>query len=497
LQYQIRRCPAPCVHDVDRDEYGEQVRTVALFLEGRHDELVRELDVQMSEAAQRLDYERAAIYRDQLRAVERVREEQRVAVVKDTDQDVVGLYRQADQAEAAMLLVRGGRLTSVRTYGLKDVSLPDDELVASFVAEYYGHGSFVPDEVLLPTPIEAMEGLAAVLGDRKGRKVQLKTPRRGPRAKLLRMAMDNAAHAYKEKRRSEQDVQERLGHVMARLQLPSLPRRIECIDVSHLAGQDTVAAVVSLFDGAPDKARYRSFHVSDVPAGDDYAAMYQVLSRRLRRGRDKERNWELPDLLVVDGGKGQLNMALAALADLGVDDLPVASIAKEKEDVRGELLVDRIYRPGRKNPVPVRSTPALSMLALARDEAHRASNALRIKRGKKRSLSSALDEVQGVGPKTRTRLLRRLGSLSAVTEASVDDLVSAGATRRQARSIWQAFHGPEPAASSPADADPHLAEDRAVDNAFDDDAAAEWTEQEAESGDGKRPPGATAVESER
>lgn len=461
LQYQIRRCPGPCVMDVDEQRYGEQVRDVALFLEGRHDELVATLGERMRGAADELDYEQAAVLRDQLRAVERVMQSQRVTSVSDVDQDVVGLYRQADQAEVAVLQVRGGRLIGVRTFALKDVSLPDDELVASFVVEWFDRAP-VPDEVLLPLPIEAMDGLAEALSERdrsraRRAKVRVSAPQRGKRRDLVQLALDNAKHAFSEKQRAHEDIERRLAEVQRRLRLPVPPRRIECVDISHTGGDETVAAVVALADGVPDRKRYRTYHVKSVRGGDDYGAMYEVLSRRLKRGRDEQSGWELPDLLVVDGGKGQLNVALAALRDLGmgegIERISVVALAKEKENPLGDKRVDRVYLPGQKNPIPVHSTPALGMLCLARDEAHRASNALRTKVGAKRRLTSGLDSVKGVGPKTRARLLQALGSLSAVKDASLEELVSAGATRRQAQAIGQHFAANAPDAGNTSIAD--------------------------------------------
>ena len=444
LQYQIQRCPGPCVFDVDRAAYGEQVDGVALFLAGRHDELIDQLQARMAAAAEAMEYEQAAVHRDQIRAVERVRETQRVASVKDVDQDVIGLFRRADQAEIAVLLVRGGKIRGVRTWDFQKVSLPDDELLASFLVQWYGR-SPVPDEVLLPRPIEAMDGLAAVLADLRagqgGRTAAPKVlvPRRGAKKRLVEMAMENAHHAFREKRLAEKDVEERLAAIQKRLRLPGPPRRIECVDVSHIGGEDVVAAVVSLNEGAPEKKRYRTYHVKRARGGDDYGAMYEVLSRRFRRGRDREKGWELPDLFVVDGGKGQLNVALAVLRDLEVERFPVVGLAKEKENALGEKLVDRVYLPGQKNAIPLAGTPALQMLAFARDEAHRASNAFRTKLGKKRRIRSELDEVKGVGPKTRQKLLTTLGSLDAVREASEEALVEAGATRRQAIAIRRAL----------------------------------------------------------
>ena len=472
LQYQIDRCPAPCVMDVDRERYGEQVKDVALFLDGRHDELVRALEQRMRSASDELDYERAAVHRDQLRAVERVRESQRVALVKDIDQDVVGLFRQADHAEIAVVMVRSGKMVGVRTFALSGIALPDDELLSSFLAEWYGRAP-VPDEVLLPLAVEAVHGLEAVLAEaRKKRSTspsrrapKVRVPQRGAPRRTLEMAMENAKHAFEQKRRAAEDLESRLEQVQEKLRLPRPPTRIECIDISHTGGDETVAAIVSLRDGAPEKKRYRSFHVRGVRGGDDYGAMYEVLSRRFRRAKKKDKGWDPPDLLVVDGGKGQLNVALAALGDLGVEGQPVAALAKEKESPLGEKRVDRIYLPGQKNPIPVHSAPALAMLALARDEAHRFSNALRTKVGAKRRLTSGLDAVKGIGPKTRAKLLSTLGSLSAVKEATDEELIAAGATRRQVRAIRAHFGPPRASGEVPSHSD---AERSAIENAFSD-----------------------------
>jgi excinuclease ABC subunit C len=463
LQYQIKRCPGPCVFEVPAAEYAEQVRGVSLFLEGRHDELVQHLQHAMGEAAGSLRYELAASYRDQLRAVSATQQSQRVAEVTDLDQDVFGYFRQLDKVEVAVLLVRRGRVVSVRTFALKDVSLPDEELVASFVGEYYRRGSYVPHEVLVPTRIEASLGLEEMLGEQRGGKVAIVRPQRGKKARLLRMAMENATHAYREKARAHEDVQARLEQVKQRLHLPVVPERIECIDVSHIGGRDTVAAIVAFERGAPNKKGYRSFHVRKAAEGDDYAAMHEVLLRRFKRAREGDTGWAVPDLLLVDGGKGQLAVAERALAEIGVQGLSLAALAKEKPNSLGETLVDRVYLPGRKNPVELREGgSALQMLAHARDEAHRVSNALRVKLGQRRRLQSGLDAIAGVGRKTRALLLRELGSLATIEQASVERLVEVGATRKQAEAVYAHLHPsvePPPAAAE-------AAEELALDHAF-------------------------------
>jgi excinuclease ABC subunit C len=447
--------------DVDEAEYRAQVTNVARFLDGRHDELVGDLESRMHGASAELDYERAAIFRDQLRAVERAREDQRVAGVQKSDQDVIGYHREGDQVEIAVLRMRGGRLSGVQTLPLKRVAVPNDEMLGDFLRQHYADRPSTPDEILVPLAIEMSEALEELLSEGRKRRVRIAAPRRGAKAKLLALARENAEHAYREKERAREDVETRLESLRKRLRLSVLPRRIECVDVSHTGGDETVAVLVALRDGAPDRERYRSFRVRSVRGGDDYGALYEVLTRRLRRGKNEEGGWELPDLLVVDGGKGQLGVAVRAVEDVGVADLELASIAKPRITSAGEEEGDRVFRPGQKNPIPVRTSSALSLLLLARDETHRASNTLRKKVGKKRRLRSELDAVRGVGPKTRTKLLRGLGSMSGVLAASEEQLVQAGATRKQAQAIRETLGSAK--VSTP---DAYTAEEAAIDNAF-------------------------------
>ncbi|HEY8077666.1 MAG TPA: excinuclease ABC subunit UvrC, partial [Labilithrix sp.] len=265
LQHQIKRCPAPCVLDVDKAWYEEQVRSVSLFLDGRHDELSTHLDWRMKDSARAMRFELAAVYRDQLHAIEKVREEQRVVAVDDVDRDVIGLHRQGDLVEIALLHVRKGKLADVATYSIKNAEIPDDEVVAGFVAQHYTADTEatlpIPHEIIVPVLPEAHEGIADWLTERAGHKVVLVMPQRGHRVDLIMLAKDNAQHAFSEKRRAADDVHERLTQLKERLRLPTIPRRIECCDISHLGGRDTVGAVVALFDGEPDKKRYRTFNV--------------------------------------------------------------------------------------------------------------------------------------------------------------------------------------------------------------------------------------------
>ena len=464
LQHQIKRCPGPCVLDVDQAEYHAQVTNVARFLDGRHDELVRDLDERMQSASGDLEYEQAAIYRDQIRAVERAQEEQRVAGVQRSDQDVIGFHREGDQVELAVLSMRGGRISTVRTLPLRRVAVPNDEMLGAFLRQHYSDRPSLPDEILVSVTIEMSEALEELLSENRKRRVQIVEPKRGAKAKLLELARENAEHAFNEKERAREDVEARLAELQTQLRLTVLPRRIECVDISHSSGEETVAVFVALQDGTTAKERYRSFHVKGVGGGDDYAAMYEVLMRRLRRGKNQEEGWELPDLLVVDGGKGQLGVAVRAREDIGVPDLQVASVAKPRITASGEEQGDRIFLPGQKNPIPVRANSALSLLLLARDETHRASNTLRKKVGRKRRLRSELDRVPGVGPKTRGKLLRNLGSLRDVLGATEEQLIEAGATRKQALAIKNSLGD-----QSPVEPETEAAEQTAIENAFQPD----------------------------
>jgi excinuclease ABC subunit C len=519
LQHQIRRCPAPCVLDVDQAFYREQVDAVAKFLEGRHDELSRELEDRMRCAAREMRFELAAVYRDQLRAIEKVREEQRVVTMDDIDRDVVGLYREGEIVEIALLHVRAGKLADVTTYSIRQAEIPDEEIVAAFVAQHHGGAlvrggegeaegegpaevstALVPDEVILPCEPEGMQGMAEWLSDRAGHKVVLIVPKRGHRVDLLAMANDNARHSFVEKRRQSDDLQDRLRDLQERLRLATVPRRIECCDISHLGGGDTVGAIVAMTDGELDKRRYRSFNVRGdaMPAGsqgrlnDDYGAMYEVLARRFRRaikaaelpaalaeggatdpppagapvstllpkparearGEGAASDDEAPDLFVVDGGRGQLAVALAAAHDLGMHDLAIVALAKERETVLGEALTDRVYLPGQKNPIPLKSsTTSLFLLARLRDEAHRFSNRARMRRGKKRSFHSPLDEVKGLGEKAKKALLSAIGNLAAIRASDDAALLAVpGVTARHVRALRAAY--PQ-SPSVPAELDPH------------------------------------------
>ncbi|HVV87368.1 MAG TPA: excinuclease ABC subunit UvrC [Kofleriaceae bacterium] len=429
LQYQIKRCPGPCALPVSAEQYREQVDDVGLFLEGRDKELVARLRQRMTSHAEREEFELAAAARDSIGAVERTVSRQHIVQDDFVDQDVFGLHREGDTAEVSVLFVRAGKLVGKRSVGQRDQELPDAELMAAFVQQYYATGTFVPDEIVVPVELPEPEPLADWLGSVRGKRVKIVAPQRGTRVRLLELAQKNAAAAMIARRDQGADIDASLDKLQARLGLHRRPTRIECFDIAHVQGVETVASMVTFVDGAPARNLYRKFKVRS-SGNDDFASMYEVLSRRFRRAGRDDPAWALPDLLVVDGGKGQLGMAVAALTDLGFqldreDAMDVISLAKERELAAGDA-PDRVYRRGIKEPVALRpNTAELFLLARLRDEAHRFANTFHRERRSKAALRSTLDDIPGVGARRRQGLLRHFGSVAAIAKATEAELARA------------------------------------------------------------------------
>ena len=358
LQHQIGRCPAPCVYPVDAGAYAAQVKNVGLFLNGRHKDLVQSLRTQMDAAAESLEFEAAARLRDQLAAIETSLERQTVDDSSAIDQDVIGMYREGGQVEFVVMHVRQGKLLGNRSFSARGMELPDAEVLGSFLLAYYDDAPTIPDELILPSPlVEDDEApLKAWLREDSGRKVAIVVPERGDRKKLLALAQKNAASCFATRRNRQEDSDQALTALKQRLGLSRLPRVIECYDISHIQGSDTVASMVVFENGAAARKRYRSFKIRGLEGlaqgtrqNDDFASMAEVLGRRLRRGLASEpgpqteddgadepgSSWALPDLIVIDGGKGQLGRVLAMMRDLGITvgqgGVDVVSLAKERK----------------------------------------------------------------------------------------------------------------------------------------------------------------------
>jgi excinuclease ABC subunit C len=453
ILYQIKRCPAPCVYPVDAAQYAAQVEDVSLFLAGKNDALMPRLRERMRDAATQTEYERAAQLRDQIYAVEKTLTRQAVVSTDLTDQDVIGLHRDGDMVEVSILFMRQGKLLGRRQFLLKDQENTDEVVVRELILRYYELGTPVPDEVLLPHEVEDREVIAAWLGNQRGARVEVLVPQRGPRRKLLELAEKNAQASYHSRRDKSADAAAGLEKLQKRLGLKRLPQRIECFDIAHIQGTATVASMVVFQDGIPSPREYRTFKVKSA-SNDDFSSMYEVIARRFRRARDDDDpRWAEPDLLVIDGGKGQLSTALAALRDLGFEMVgerafDVVSLAKERVDVEGNELTDRVYLKGIKDPIALKpNSSELFLLARIRDEAHRFANDFHRKQRKKKTLRSALEDVPGVGPKRKRELLRHFGSLKKIRAATVDEIAAAPGMSRSAAEAVKKFLGEPPQAA--------------------------------------------------
>jgi excinuclease ABC subunit C len=428
LLHQIGRCPAPCVYDVSGEEYAQSVQEVALFLEGRGRELLDLLTFRMKAAAQGLRFEQAARLRDQLLAIERSLERQKIATTEPIDQDVFGYHREADRLVVYVLYVRQGRLNGGQAFPFTGQEFPDQELIASFVNLYYDQDNVLPDEVLLPLrPEDGVQTLQELLTERRSRRVRVLVPQRGEKLRLVEMSAANARQALLDQRRSKDELEAVLERLRDRLHLQAVPRRMECFDISHFQGASIVASQVAMTDGELDKSRYRRFRIKSVQAQDDFASMYEVVTRRLKRGLAAG---DLPDLLVIDGGKGQLASARAAMRDVGAQ-LDAVGLAKARElevDDQAETTArspERVFLPERKDPVVLpQNSPELFLLVRLRDEAHRFAITYQQKLMRRRNFRSVLEDIPGVGEGRKKALLRAFGSLKRIREATIEELAS-------------------------------------------------------------------------
>ncbi len=441
LHYQMEHCLGPCSRPVDPAEYATVVNEVILFLKGRTPELIKSVRSQMASAAAREDFEAASVHRDRLFALERTLEKQVVATTDFKDRDVLGMARQGRAALMMVLFIRGGFLLGNRPFYLPETVASDAEMITSFVKQYYEEAPFVPEEVLLPTPPEDQTLLEDWLSDLKGKKVRIMMPQRGEKAKLVRMAEQNAAKGLKEELDAARAEQALLDRVQRRLALMRRPERIECFDLSHIAGTEGVGSMIVFEKASAAPSAYRKYRIKSAPGGDDYAMLREVLTRRYK---EVDVGQPLPDLLMVDGGKGQLNMAVAVLKALRLyGSFDLIGIAK-KDPERGEA-EDKVYKPGRKNPVSLKKdADVLLFLQRIRDEAHRSVITYHRKRRLITYRRSALDEIPGIGARRRASLLKHFGSLKRIKGASVEELAAVpGMTRKAAEAVFEAFKRPE------------------------------------------------------
>jgi len=415
IYYQLGQCLAPCSKNVDPSEYNKIVKEVELFLEGRSQQIINSLKQRMKQEAEKLNFETAARLRDRIEAIEKTLEKQKIVSLELSDRDVFGFFRENEKIEIVILFVRNGRIIGKRNYSLSKVRLSDEESLESFVSQYYHSAGSLPQEIILPKVLPNKRLLEQWLTEKKGKRVRIVCPKKGDKYRLLLMAEENAKVLFQQRAKREALSKPLLEDLKERLHLRKYPYRVEGFDISNIMAKAAVGSMVCFIDGEPYKEGYRRFRIKTVTQIDDYAMMYEILNRHLRR---KLQEGNMPDLIVVDGGKGQLNVALRVMKELNIKDLEVIALAKGRKEGK-----DKVFLPFRKDPINIaQNSPSFHFLQRIRDEAHRFAISYHKVLKRKQDFASPLQSIPGIGPKTAKRLLTFFGSLKEIKEATLDDL---------------------------------------------------------------------------
>jgi excinuclease ABC, C subunit len=447
LDFHIKRCPGPCERRIGAEDYKARIHEVALFMEGRSDVLVRELHGRMDQSADRLDFENAARYRDQLQSIERIADRQKVLTHGRDDQDLIAYARRGGEVFVEVAYVRQGKMVGHDGHPLDGAGeATEAELLRGFVLQYYASATHVPRAVILPGPLEEPELMAGWLAQRRGGPVAIEVPQRGRKRALVAQLAETAAQELEQLRiQADYDrsrTEPMLAALAEALDLEIPPKRIECYDISNIQGDSAVGAMVVFEDGRPRNDHYRHFKIKFVPGPNDFAMLQEVLRRRLERLESAQRREEAdivgdrsftsrPDLILIDGGKGQLSAALEVLESAGYADIPTFSLAKEREE---------IFAPGRADPiVQEKNSPGMFLVQRIRDEAHRFAITHHRKVRSRKALTSPLDSVEGIGPARKRVLLRHFGSVQAIREAPVQDIVALGVPERLAKRLKESL----------------------------------------------------------
>ena len=441
LNYHMGYCLAPCAGKVSRSEYNKVLEQLIPFLEGKTEAVLRSVKKKMDGASEALDFERAARFRDQLQAVQAVVEGQNIATKVKGEQDAIAFAAENDQACVQVFMIRHGRLIGRESFTLKGTSNEDPtQIMTSFVKQFYSASPYIPGLLLLQHRLDDTEIIASWLSEKKGSRVTIKSPQKGKKKQLIDIVAENARQGLEQLKIKQISgptaLTQALKEIQKELNLPSPPARIEGYDISNIQGQDAVGSMVVFEDGRPKPAFYRRFKIKTVSGANDYAMLQEMLKRRFKRAVSQDSDnvtWAtLPDLVVIDGGKGQLSAAREVLKEVGLDTIPISSLAKENEE---------LFVPEKSQPIVLpKSSLGLKLLQRLRDEAHRFAIAYFQKVHKKRAFTSALDEVTGVGPKKKKALMKQFGSVQAIRQASVDELVAVnGINRSLAQKIKEAL----------------------------------------------------------
>jgi len=440
VQHQIGRCVAPCSGEVDPEVYRDMVQQVRLFIEGKNRDLVGLLKQRMEEASERMEYERAAELRDRISRIEGAFEKQKIISPGFENQDVIGIALQGGHADIQVLFVRNGMLLGRKDFYFTDLrGMAEEDLLTDFLRQFYAKEMILPAEVLLPIDVPDREVIEEWLRSKREAKVELAVPQRGRKRELVQMASDNASQALKEQMLSRKSKERVLLKLQEELGLRNLPRRIEAFDISNIQGTEAVASMVAFENNLPDKRNYKRFKIRTVKGQDDFASMAEVIRRRYLRAKEEG---TLPDLVLIDGGKGQLNAALDVLMELEVKGPDVIGLAKARSGQEGaKREFERVFLPGVEEPVVLEPTSAgTHLVARVRDEAHRFAIEYHRKLREKKAVRSELDEVPGIGETRKKALLRHFGSLAKIKEATAEDLAKVkGLTRKVAAEIAEFY----------------------------------------------------------
>lgn len=438
LYYQIRECSGPCVDLITREQYAAKVQEVILCLRGKRDDLLARLRQEMLRASDDLQYERAAILRDQIRAIDETFEPQKIDRTGSGDRDLHALHRDGNRLQVVVQFIRDGKMATSRTFPFRS-ELGDEDFMSNFLTEFYASGRLIPPEILVPVSLRDTEVLSEWLSEKRGAAVRVHAPRRGPKAEALRMAAKTAAASFQDSVRSMEQREKALLGIQRLLGLRQLPRIMECYDISNTQGAYATGSLVTFEEGYPMPSRYRRFRIHGTSGPNDTAMMREVIERRFRRAlRDKE---FLPHLVLLDGGLGQLNAAREALRELGLDHVETASLAKGRDrgpsSERIEGLGERVFagHPPREIEL-TRGTPEKLVLDSIRDEAHRFAIQYHRHLYRKKWIESPLEGLFGIGEKRRQALLDRFGSVQKIREATADEIQSVpGISSKMAREI--------------------------------------------------------------
>jgi len=440
LDYHIHHCLGPCIGVVSQQEYAKVIKQVILFLEGKQERVILGLESQMKKAAEALDFEKAALVRDQIQAIDRVIEGQRIATTIRGEQDVIAFASDKDQACVQVFLIRNGKLIGRESFILQGTSSEEPkQIMSSFIKQFYSSASYIPPILLLQHLIEDKTIIENWLRSKRGAKVHLQVPYRGNKKQLVRIVAENAEQGLQQLNvkhpATPSDLTAALADIERELHLPRLPSRIECYDISDIQGMAAVGSMVVFEQGKPKSSNYRRFRIKAVSGANDYAMLQEVLRRRFKRSTPESSDasypsiWTaLPDLVLIDGGKGQLNSTLSVMQEVGAGAIPVASLAKENEEVFIPQQPEAISLPS--------SSPGLQLLQRLRDEAHRFALGYHRKIRQKETFTSALDTIPGIGPHRKRALLRQFGSIQAIRKASTEELAAVkGMTRSSAQKM--------------------------------------------------------------